>query len=152
MQKIGFADDHWLRTPGGGGAVDVSDEAIYMAISLRNAGSGLAVLHGWMLHPERRLDPAHGSPEDFKRLTRDIYIAPGEVGFWQGVFRDPSAPDFAPARDALQARQAVTIDLLYGDQEGGQRMISRFGLLPRDDGQWLAAAGRHWNVDRSDPR
>ena len=44
------------------------------------------------------------------------------------------------------------VDILYGDYEGGQRMISRFGLMPRDDGGWIAAAGRHWNVDRADPR
>jgi hypothetical protein len=152
MQKVGFADDHWLRTPGGGGAADVTDDAVYLAISLRNAGSGLALLHGWFLHPERKLSDDHPNPEDFRRLTRDLYIAPGEVGFWQGAFRDASEPGYAEARAAVGARQTMTIDLLYGDQEGGQRMISRFGLLPRDDGQWMAAAGRHWNVDRSDPR
>ena len=46
----------------------------------------------------------------------------------------------------------LTIDLLYGDHEGGQRMISRYVLLPRDDGGWLASAARHWNVGRADPR
>lgn len=25
-------------------------------------------------------------------------------------------------------------------------------LLPRDDGQWIASASRHHNVDRPDPR
>jgi hypothetical protein len=45
------------------------------------------------------------------------------------------------------------IDLLYGDNEGGQRVISRFSMMPRrDDGTWVVAAGRHWNVDRDDPR
>jgi hypothetical protein len=31
-------------------------------------------------------------------------------------------------------------------------MISRFSMLPRDDGGWMVEAGRHWNVDRADPR
>ena len=44
------------------------------------------------------------------------------------------------------------VDLLYGDHEGGQRMISRFVIRPLDDGQWLASVGRHWNLDRADPR
>jgi hypothetical protein len=44
------------------------------------------------------------------------------------------------------------VDILYGDHEGGQRMISRYSLIPRDDGGWTASAGRHWNVDRQDPR
>lgn len=152
VQKIGFADDHWLRPPGGGAAADVTDDAVYLAISLRNAGSGLALLHGWVFHPERVLTDAHPDPEEFRRLTRDIYIAPGEIGFWQGAFRDSSEPGHTEAHAAIQSRQTMTIDILYGDQEGGQRMISRFALLPRDDGQWLAAIGRHWNVDRSDPR
>jgi len=31
-------------------------------------------------------------------------------------------------------------------------MISRFFLTPRDDGGWLASAGRHWYLDGTDPR
>jgi len=46
----------------------------------------------------------------------------------------------------------VTIDLLYGDHEGGQRMISRFALSPTPNGSWLATVGRHWNLDRPNPR
>ena len=92
VQKVGFADDHFLRAPGGGGAADTTDDAVYLALSLRNAGSGLALLHGWILYPERRISDDHASPDEFRRLTRDLYIAPGEVGFWQGAFRDPSEP------------------------------------------------------------
>ena len=150
--KVGFADNHWVRPPGGGAVAEAKDQAIYMAISLRNVGSGMAVLHGWMFYPERRLDASHADPGEFRRLTRDIYISPSSVGFWQGAFREPGAPDFAAARDAIQAREPLTMDILYGDQEGGQRMISRFGLMPRDDGNWIASVGRHWNVDRADPR
>jgi hypothetical protein len=46
----------------------------------------------------------------------------------------------------------VTIDLLYGDHEGGQRMISRFALSATPKGSWLAVVGRHWNLDRPNPR
>ena len=76
----------------------------------------------------------------------------GGIGFWQGTFRDPADPAFAPAVEAIRARQRITIDLLYGDHEGGQRVISRYVLMPRDDGTWLASVARHWNVDREDPR
>jgi hypothetical protein len=44
------------------------------------------------------------------------------------------------------------IELLYGDNEGGQCTISLFNLMPRDDGGWLLSVGRHWNIDRADPR
>src|SRR5580693_2283270 len=54
-QKVGFADSQWLVVAGSGGAAKASDEAVYLAISLRNVGTGIAVLHGWRLFPERRL-------------------------------------------------------------------------------------------------
>jgi hypothetical protein len=59
---------------------------------------------------------------------------------------------YAAARDAIAARRPMTVDLLYGDLEGGQRTVSRFALLPREDGGWLAVVSRHWNLDRADPR
>ena len=90
--------------------------------------------------------------EDFHRLTRDIYVPAVDMGFWQGVFRDPSAPEFAQAAAAIQEHRAMTIDVLYGDHEGGQRTITRFGVMPRSEGTWITAAGRYWNVDREDPR
>jgi hypothetical protein len=47
----------------------------------------------------------------------------------------------------------VTVDLLYGDQEGGQRVVTRFVLRPRaDTSEWLGTVSRHWNIDRDDPR
>jgi hypothetical protein len=87
--------------------------------------------------------------------TRDLYVAPNDVGFWQGSFRDPASDGYRAARGAVEAPQRMTIDILYGDFEGGQRVISRFLLTPREfeDGlRWYAAVGRHWNVDRPQPR
>ena len=45
--KVGFGDDHWVHVRGGTGTIEITDEVIYMTISLRNAGNGIAVLHGW---------------------------------------------------------------------------------------------------------
>ena len=153
-EKVGFRDDHWVKVPGGGGVAEATEEAIYFAIAVRNVGSGLAVLDRWDFYPERaRGDVNRHEPDEFPhRLTRDLYIAAGDQGFWQGALRDPSDPMFDAARDSINARNAMTIDLLYGDHEGGQRTISRFTLMPRDDGGWLAIVSRHWNLDRADPR
>jgi hypothetical protein len=56
----------------------------------------------------------------------------------------------------IEAHEAWTVELLYGDHEGGQRVISRFTVLPVDNPEtklrWLATASRHWNIDRPDPR
>jgi hypothetical protein len=152
-QKVGFADGKWMVAPGGGGAVDASDQAIYLVISLRNVGPGMAVLHGWMFQPEVTLaDQSVPSADGFSRLTRDLYVPPADTGFWQGTFRDPAAPEFAAAREAIDSRQRIAIDLLYGDHEGGQRTISRFVFNAREDGQWIVVVARHWNLDRPDPR
>ena len=93
----------------------------------------------------------HAPVEDFRRLTRDLYIAPSEAGFWQGAFRDSSDPLFEPVRNAIEERQRLGVDVLYGDHELGQRSVTRFLITPRDD-KWIASVGRHWNVDRPDPR
>ncbi len=153
-QKVGFSDDRYLMVPGGQGAAEVGTDAVYLAIALRNVGSGIAVLHGWRFYPERQLgsDMQPTPLDEFTRLTRDLYVPTGDVGFWQGAFRDPSTPEFAAAAGAIAARQPVSVDILYGDYEGGQRMISRYAMNPREDGGWIVAAGRHWNVDREDPR
>jgi hypothetical protein len=43
-------------------------------------------------------------------------------------------------------------DVRVGDYEGGQRVISRFAVIPVGDDRWLATVSRHWNIDRPDPR
>jgi hypothetical protein len=152
-EKVGFRDDHWVKVPGGGAVAEVTDDAVYLAIALRNAGNGLAVLDRWDFYPERQTgELTRRKPEDFRRLTRDLYIAGGDLGFWQGAMRDASDPMFEAARQAIIARSMMTVDLLYGDLEGGQHTVSRFALIPRDDGAWIASVSRHWNLDRADPR
>jgi hypothetical protein len=152
-QKIGFMDNRWIKVPGGQAATDVSDDAVYLVISLRNVGSGLAVLHGWWFSADRIIGTEDHAPvEAFHRLSRDIYIPAGDMGFWQGAFRDPAEPHFVEARAAVAGHQPMTVELLYGDYEGGQRVISRFAVIPVGDDRWLATVSRHWNIDRPDPR
>ncbi len=150
-QKVMFGDHKWFTVPGACAVGATEDGVVYLTASLRNAGPGIGVLHGWRFYPGSYRGSA---PElgEFRRLTRDLYLAPGEVGFWQGAFRDPSDPQHEDAWKAVAGGDAVTVDLLYGDYEGGQRMISRIGLEPRQDGGWLLTVTRHWNVDRLDPR
>jgi hypothetical protein len=153
-QKVGFVDDHWVKVEGGRASAEATDDAIYLTMGLRNAGTGLAVLDRWDFYADREVgrDRTYRDPASFRRLTRDLYLSAGDIGFWQGAIRDRSDPLFAQARDAIAARTALTIDLLYGDHEGGQRTISRFALLPAADGTWFTAVSRHWNLDRDDPR
>jgi len=153
LQKVMFADGHWIRTEGSGVVVEEQEGTLYLGIGLRNVGAGIAVLQGWylwpeLMHAERRHPPA----EDFRRQLRDIYIAPGDLGMWQGALRDEDG-DVRRAIAAVRAeRRPFTLDLLYSDQVGGQRTISRFGVSPAGEDQWLGSAGRHWNLDQAGPR
>jgi hypothetical protein len=154
-QKIGFADNRWVRVAGGQAAVEVGEDAIYFVGSVRNVGSGLAVLHGWRVKPELAFGATRDdrpAVEEFRQLTRDIYVPASQLGFWQGALRDPGQPDFTAVRDAAIGRQPFTVELLYGDYEGGQRVISRFALIPVGEDRWLTSVSRHWNLDRPDPR
>jgi hypothetical protein len=149
---VRFIDDHWVHAGGGEAVAEVTDEAIYLVMSLRNAGNGIAALQAWSFSPELLRDFVHGDPDQFHRLTRDIYVPPNDVGFWQGALRDPSTEEFQSARRAIQQHQGMTIDVLYTDHEGGQRTISRFVILPRSDAGWLTTVAKHWNLDGHGPR
>jgi hypothetical protein len=155
-QKVGFADDRWLVVPGSGAVCEVTPEAIYLAASMRNVGSGIAVMHGWLMHSDLSRDSRSASEpsavDSFRHLTRDLYIAPGELAFWQGAFRDPGEEAFTEARRTIEERRRFGIELLYGDAELGRRAISLFSFNPRDDGGWLVSVARHWNVDGPAPR
>ena len=151
-QKVAFMEGKYLMVPGGSAAAEAGDDAVLLAATLRNVGSGIAVLQGWFFHPELEPRAEHPPPQDFTRLTRDIFIAPGEVGFWQGTFRNPSSEAFAVARRVIEAGGEWMVDVLYSDAEGGQRLISRYAMRTREAGGWLAQAGRHWSLDGVDPR
>jgi hypothetical protein len=151
--KVDFADNHWVYVDGGAGAIEVTDDAVYLAMSLRNAGTGLAVLHGWRVDPAEFPGPTdRPAVETFRRLTRDIYLPVGDNYFWQGTIREAGDPDRDLLQRRLKGHERIAVDLLYGDQHGGQRMVSRFGLTPGMDSTFLVSLLRQWNVDRPDPR
>jgi hypothetical protein len=185
--KVNFGDSKWVRIPGGQAVAEVgggdgtlgpADDVVYLAVSLRNVGNGIAVLHGWRLSYERPQpnDPAPPLSE-FTLQTRDLYIPVDDTGFWQGAIRDLSDPRYEMARKVIESRGEWYVDLLYGDYDGGQRAISRFRCQPRPwpaapdgsgdggsgsggsggpesggDGVWLASVARHWAIDQPDPR
>ena len=157
-QKVGFIDEHWLVLRDGLAVVQEDGDNVYLSIPLRNVGSGLAVLHGWHTLP-RRATGDEGAPgiDEFRMHARDLYVPAGDVGFWQAALRDPGDPLYGPLREAIDARGPLTVDLLYGDHEGGQRTITRFLVVPRaqetdEPWLWTCSTGRHWNLDRPEPR
>ncbi len=152
-EYVRFGDGVVLTVRGHGGALTVEDGRVYLAIALRNGGTGLGVIHGWRTEVA---ELTGGAPpptvEDFRRQSRDLYIPAGETGFWQGAVRDRDDPAHAELRAAAENGQRVMVDLLYGDYEGGQRTITRFGINRGGDTGDRAEVLRYWNVDREDPR
>src|SRR2546429_6029287 len=78
---------------GGSAHVEEADGLFYLAIPLRNVGSGLAVLHGWHITPRRRMaGDDHADPKEFRLTIRDLYVAPGDTGYGQGAVRERDDP------------------------------------------------------------
>jgi hypothetical protein len=155
MQTVRFGDGALIDVRGHAGTIELKRENLYMAISVRNGGNGLALVQGWRVGVAEQTSNQAPPTDEFRRQQRDIYIPAGEAFFWQGAIRDQSDPDYAEIRSAMRSGSRVSIDLIYGDYEGGQRTIARFGLTrdagaDRDD--YRAEVGRYWNIDGIDPR
>ena len=139
----------------------------------------MAVIHAWraeaspgfteLLRPEHLQHPEqlqHPEVADFRPQGRDLYVPPGDSSFWQGAFRDRDERDERERdeiAEAIRRREMITVYLLYGDHEGGQRMVSRFSLVApgesaEDPSVWIAttradvptqpSSGRSWSPAR----
>jgi hypothetical protein len=154
--KIAWADNHWARLNGGRASIELVDDRIYLAMSLRNVGAGIAVLQGWHAALDWNPTGTHAELDQFRRQGRDLFIPAGGLGFWQGAVRDGGDQLHSSLTAVIQERRKFAIELLYSDHEGGQRAISLFSATPRDapddSEQWLCSVARHWNIDRPDPR
>jgi hypothetical protein len=153
-QKIMFADGRWIHVQGSGVAIDQDDDTIYLGFGVRNVGAGIAVLQGWHVWPRLvRSDVNHRPAEEFRRQIRDIYVAAGDVVLWQGALHASDGDITMEVAAARSERRPFALDLLYSDQVGAQRTISRFAISPvGEEGNWIAAVGLHWNLDHAGPR
>lgn len=153
-EKVFWSDGYHALLSGGQVVADCVDGNVYLAMSVRNIGPGLGVLQGWFLEERDPTIPQeHRAIEAFRTQGRDLYVPPGDLGFWQAGLRDRDDPNYVLAYRCITRRQPFLVDVLYSDHEGGQRAITRFSALPAgDDGRWLATVGRHWFLDRAGPR
>jgi len=154
-ERVRFGDSKFVVVPGHGGVLEYDRDNLYMAIALRNGGAGIAVIHGWAVTVQAELSAVNErpKPEEFRRQLRDLYIPAGDTGFWQGAIRDRGDPDYEKLVDAARSRTRVMIDLLYGDTDGGQRTVTRFGVSSETEGEGSQTEVlRVWNIDGVDPR
>src|SRR5581483_8335310 len=69
----GFMDNVTVHVPGGGAGIEVVNGNVYLAISLRNVGPGIGVLHGGYVYGGRRMASDDRAPIDaFRLLSRDL--------------------------------------------------------------------------------
>lgn len=162
VQSVQFADGQAFPVGGGHALVHKDTVVIYLAIPLSNVGPGLAVLRGYRLQGEtasdvaqdprgvaqhRRGDPSP-RPGTFSPQQRDLLISASRPGFWQAALRDPLTPLYKEIALAVETGGRITVDVLYGDHEGGQPSVTRFVLLP-EAGSWRCDATRYWSLAAS---
>jgi hypothetical protein len=153
IQKIAFIDAHWVSVEGGRAVAEHRGDIVYLAMSVRNVGSGIAVLQGWAVRTgavRAHVDPV--AVQDVRMLTRDLYVPAGDIGIWQGAMRDPSHEMHGALREVIDQRSIFSVELLYTDNVGGQRTVSRFTVAPTGDEGWMASVGRHFYLDGPAPR
>jgi hypothetical protein len=161
-ETVTFGDGHSASVRGGCAHVERDGDTVFLAIPLRNVGPGLAVLHGYDVRPDLGGQQIHGIHDrdtrshrpvsEFRTQQRDIYVASGATDCWQAALWDPADPLRTEVLGVLAEREAAfAVDLLYGDHEGGQRLVSRFALIHRG-GAWQAGVVFHWFLDGADPR
>ncbi len=66
-------------------------------------------------------------------------------------FATPTTRVRAEVAEAIEAHEPLTLELLYSDQIGQQRTITRFSVMPTGE-TWLLSVTRHWYLDWDGPR
>ncbi len=158
-KSVQFADGRVFPVGNGHALVRQDTGVIYLAIPLCNVGAGLATLRGYRLQGEPadavaedprgvarhlRGDPLP-QPRAFSPQQRDLLISASRAGFWQAALRDPEVLLYKELASAVETGGRITVDVLYGDHEGGQPSVTRFVLLP-DAGSWRCDATRYWSL------
>jgi hypothetical protein len=148
-ERVGFRNDELFVVRGGSAAVEVQDGNVYFAIPVRNVGNGIAVLQSWtVITGEIHAGDDYGEIDDYRQLSRDLYIPSGGNGFWQGAIREADDPQRVDVERAIRDGGFV-IDVFYQDQFGGHPAVSRFRLSHLDDGEWFCSIVRHFRVQHS---
>jgi hypothetical protein len=152
-ERVTFYDEI-VQLRGGFATVEDRSGNLYFAAQLRNVGAGIGVLTAWRVEagPDLPLtsDDALAVPDysTFVAQQRSLYVPAGDVGYWQGAIRegDTDRGDAAALRRAIEGSERLTLYLRYGDQDGGHDTVTRYSLMPDDNGDWLFTIARHWSL------
>jgi hypothetical protein len=157
-ERVTFREGMVIEAPAGGAFVDDLEGNFFVVLPLRNVGNGLAVLRAGhvalaevveerlQVHGEERASPWPESREAYRDLQRDLYVPPGERGYWQIGVRGSDDPFHSALEKAIADRQRLIVTLLYTDHLGGHRSKTQFVLTPVDDDAWFASVIRHKGI------
>jgi hypothetical protein len=157
-ERVTFREGMVLEAPAGGAFVDERDGNFFVVLPLRNVGNGLAVLRaghvalGEVVESRLQAQGPNGAamwPESrdvYRDLQRDLYVPPGERGYWQIGVRGTDDPFHPVLEKAIVDRQRLLVTLLYTDHLGGHRSKTQFVLTPLDDCSWFASVVRHKGI------
>ena len=152
-ERVTFYDEI-VQLRGGFATVEQRGENLYFAAQLRNVGGGIGVLTAWRVEALPQLPPEelrfHDVPDldVFVAQQRSLYVAPGDLGYWQGAIRsgDSDRGDAEALRDAIESGRPLSIFLRYTDQDGGHDTVTRYTVARDENGDWLFGIGRHWTL------
>jgi hypothetical protein len=150
-ERVTFYDEI-VQLRGGFAAVEQRGANLYFAAQLRNVGAGIGVLTSWLMEvgPDAGLSVIGGPPDfsNFVAQVRSLYVPAGDVGYWQGAIRDGDTDrgDADALRRAIEAGDRLTLYLRYADQDGGHDTVTRYSLMPEENGDWIFGIARHWSL------
>jgi hypothetical protein len=150
-ERVTFYDEI-VQLRGGFAAVEIRGANLYFAAQLRNVGAGIGVLTSWFMEvgPDPGLSVIGGPPDytNFVAQLRSLYVPAGDVGYWQGAIReaDTDRGDADALRRAIEAGERLTLYLRYADQDGGHDTVTRYTLMPDENGEWIFGIVRHWSL------
>lgn len=146
-ERVTFLEGFAIEAPGGGAAIEAREGNLFVVVPLRNVGSGLAVVRAGHVSAGRpgRDDP-RPSADAFRQLQRDIYVPPGELGYWQIGIRADDDPFHAAVDAAARDGHPITVTLIYSNHFGGHETVSQFVVARGEDGAWITSGTRHWGI------
>jgi hypothetical protein len=71
-QRVMFGDRYWVNLEGGHAAVELTDEVVYLAMMIRNVGSGMAMIEAWRPGHPTSLSDRLGKVVDFRDQARAL--------------------------------------------------------------------------------
>jgi hypothetical protein len=146
-ERVTFMEGFAIEAPGGGAAIQARDGNLFVVIPLRNVGSGLAVLRSGHVAAGRPVpDATRPNTETFRQLQRDIYVPPGDLGYWQIGIRAGDDPFHDAVDAAARDGHAITVTLMYSNHFGGHETVSQFIVARGEDDAWITSGTRHWGI------